>query len=74
MFGYKDVKVDDELIRETSKNFYNNMPITIAYPIAVFFWERSPILTEKKTSLMTEANKKIKEVKMGLEADGVGGV
>ncbi len=75
MFGYKDVKVDGELIRETSNNFYNNMPITIAYPIAVFFYQRSPILTETiKTSLMTEANKKIKEVKMDLAADGVGGV
>lgn len=74
MFGYKDVKVDGELIRETSKNFYNNMPITIAYPIAVFFWERSPILTETiKTSLMSESEKIIKEVKTDLATDGVGG-
>ena len=75
MFGFRDVKVDTDLIRETAKNFYDNMPITIAYPIAVFFYQRFPNLTETiKTSLMEEANKRIKEVKMDLEADGVGGV
>lgn len=74
LFGFKNVKMDGELIRETANNFYNNMPITIAYPIGVFFWERYPILTETiKTSLMSESEKIIKEVKTDLATDGVGG-
>jgi len=62
MFGYKDAEVDGEVIRQTAENFYNNMPITIAYPIGVFFYNRLPTLTKViKTSLMETANKKIKE-------------
>jgi hypothetical protein len=60
MFGYKDAEVDGELIKQTADNFFNNMPITIAYPIGVFFYNHLPTLTETiKTSLMEVANKKI---------------
>ena len=73
MFGFKTMDVDGEKIRETADNFYKNMPITIAYPIGVFFYQRSPNLMEAiKTSLMAEANKKIEEVKADLARDGVG--
>ena len=75
LFGFKSVDIDGDLIRETANNFYNNMPITIAYPIGVFFYQRYPTLTETiKTSLMEEAEKKIKEVKTDLQKAGVGGV
>ena len=75
LFGFKSVNIDGDLIRETANNFYNNMPITIAYPIGVFFYQRYPTLTETiKTSLMEEAEKKIKEVKTDLQKAGVGGV
>ena len=58
LFGFKSVDIDGDLIRETANNFYNNMPITIAYPIGVFFYQRYPTLTKTiKTSLMKEANK-----------------
>ena len=73
MFGFKSVEVDGEMIRQNADNFYKNMPITIAYPIGVFFYQRYPNLTQViKTSLMEEANKKIKEVKTDLMRDGVG--
>ena len=73
MFGFKTMDIDGEKIRETADNFYKNMPITIAYPIGVFFYQRSPNLMEAiKTSLMAEANKKIEEVKADLARDGVG--
>ena len=75
LFGFKSVNIDGDLIRETANNFYNNMPITIAYPIGVFFYQRYPTLTETiKTSLMEEAEKKIKEVKTDLQKAGAGGV
>lgn len=62
MFGYKDAEVDGEVIRQTAENFYNNMPITIAYPIGVFFYNHLPNLTKViKTSLMETADKKIKQ-------------
>ena len=73
MFGFKSMDIDGESIRQTADNFYKNMPITIAYPIGVFFYQRLPNLTEViKTSLMAEANKKIEEVKADLARDGVG--
>jgi len=64
MFGFKDAEVDSEVIRETAENFYKNMPITIAYPIGVFFYNHLPNLTQDiKTSLIQTAKKKIQEAK-----------
>ncbi len=37
LFGWKHIKVDSEILRKTADNFLNNMPMTIAYPIGVFF-------------------------------------
>lgn len=37
IFGWKHIKVDSEILRKTADNFLNNMPMTIAYPIGVFF-------------------------------------
>ena len=52
------------------------MPITIAYPICVFFYNHLPHLTEViKTSLMETANKKISQVlaEIALQTTGAGG-
>lgn len=75
MFGFKNAEVDGEVIRQTAENFYNNMPITIAYPIGVFFYNHLPHLTEViKTSLMETANKKINQAQeIALQTTGAGG-
>ncbi len=64
LFGWKHIKVDSEILRKTADNFLNNMPITIAYPIGVFFYNHLPNLTQDiKTSLIQTAKKKIQEAK-----------
>ena len=77
VFGWKHIKVDSELLRETSDNFLNNMPITIAYPIGVFFYSHSEYLTKIiKTSLTDLAEKMTKEAKVELDLlkSGGGGI
>jgi len=60
-WGYKYIDVDTELINKTADNFYRNMPITIAYPIAVFFSLNLETLTQViKTSLESLIEKKAK--------------
>jgi len=77
VFGWKHIKVDSELLRETSDNFLNNMPITIAYPIGVFFYSHSEYLTKIiETSLTDLAKKMTKEAKVELDLlkSGGGGI
>lgn len=58
---WTDIKVDGELVRSTVDNFHKNMPITIAYPIGVFFYHHWTSLTKDiKTSLMRKAEKELK--------------
>ncbi len=76
IFGWKHIKVDSEILRKTADNFLNNMPMTIAYPIGVFFYTHSEDLTKAiKTCLIQEAEKMTKEAKqeMDLVNDGDGG-
>ncbi len=76
LFGWKHIKVDSEILRKTADNFLNNMPMTIAYPIGVFFYTHSEDLTKAiKTCLIQEAEKMTKEAKqeMDLVNDGDGG-
>ncbi len=76
IFGWKHIKVDSEILRKTADNFLNNMPMTIAYPIGVFFYTHSEDLTKAiKTCLMEGAKKMTKEAKQELDLvrDGVGG-
>ena len=75
MFGFKDAEIDSEVLRQTADNFYKNMPITIAYPIGVFFYQHYPSLMETiKTSLMQTAQMKIKKAQeIALEVGGAGG-
>ncbi len=76
LFGWKHIKVDSEILRKTADNFLNNMPMTIAYPIGVFFYTHSEDLTKAiKTSLMVEAERIAREAKQELDLvkDGDGG-
>lgn len=76
IFGWKHIKVDSEILRKTADNFLNNMPMTIAYPIGVFFYTHSEDLTKAiKTCLIQEAEKMTNEAKqeMDLVNDGDGG-
>ena len=75
-FMWHNIKMDAELIRETQQNFFDNMPMTIAYPIGVFFYPHSETLTEIiKTCLMEEAErlKREAETEITLIKDGDGG-
>ena len=76
LFGWKHIKVDSEILRKTADNFLNNMPMTIAYPIGVFFYTHSEDLTKAiKICLMEGAKKMTKEAKQELDLvrGGVGG-
>ncbi len=74
---WREKDMNGELIRNTAKNFYENMPMTIAYPIGIFFYNHLKNLTEDiKTSLILQTTKVIKEMKPGvldLQKDGDGG-
>ena len=64
---WKPIKMDGEMIRETSNNFYQNMSIADAYPVIVFFCSRYPELMRViKTSLNKKAEDLIAEVKKEL--------
>tara|TARA_R110002020_G_scaffold283989_1_gene499622 strand:+ start:132 stop:353 length:222 start_codon:yes stop_codon:yes gene_type:complete len=69
----EDVKVTGEVVRETADNFLENMPISIAYPIGVFFYNHLPNLTKDiKTSLIAKAKRIMKESKEELDSLSVG--
>jgi hypothetical protein len=78
ILGIKEIKVTSEDVRNNADNFFNNMSISIAYPIAVFFCNHYPDLIKViKTSLiqMAQKNKKTAEMmlkKEGLMSHGVG--
>ena len=73
---WRYIDVDGEVLRKTADNFFNNMPITIAYPIGVFFYNHFQSLTQDiRISLMEKATKMMKEAsqEMDLVRDGDGG-
>ena len=73
---WREIDVDGDLLRKTADNFFNNMPITIAYPIGVFFYNHFQSLTvDIRTSLIRKASKIVREVKeeMASTKDGDGG-
>lgn len=73
IFGWKHIKVDSEILRKTADNFLNNMPMTIAYPIGVFFYTHSEDLTKAiKTCLIQGAEKMTKEAKQELDLVNAG--
>ena len=64
---WKPIKMDGEMIRKTSNNFYQNMSIADAYPVIVFFCSHYPELMKViKTSLNERAEGLIEEVKKEL--------
>ena len=74
-WGYKVKPITSEVVQETAKNFYENMPITDAQPIAVFFYRNLPILTKTiKTFMEQMAEKEMREgEKMLKKLQTVGG-
>ena len=76
-FRWQNVKIDGEVVRETADNFLKNMPITIAYPIGVFFYNHLQTLMEDtKTYLIQKASQSVKEAKKEIQDfqnAGVGG-
>jgi hypothetical protein len=73
---WREIDVDGEVLRKTADNFFKNMPITIAYPIGVFFYNHFQSLTQDiRISLMEKATKMMKEAsqEMDLVRDGDGG-
>ena len=73
---WREIDVDGEVLRKTADNFFKNMPITIAYPIGVFFYNHFQSLTQDiRISLMEKATKMMKEAsqEMDLVKDGDGG-
>ena len=73
---WREIDVDGEVLRKTADNFFNNMPITIAYPIGVFFYNHFQTLTQDiRISLMEKATEMMKEAsqEMDLVKDGDGG-
>ena len=71
-FKWKPVKMDNSLIYKTQDNLLKNMSISLAYPIAFFFYTRYPSLMQTiKTFLVQEAVVKMKEAKT-LLVDGDG--
>ena len=72
-FRWRDVKVTGEVVRETADNFLENMPISIAYPIGIFFYNHLATLTRDiKTSLIAKAKRIMKESKAELDSLSVG--
>jgi len=66
---WRDVEMNGEVIRETAENFYKNMPITIAYPIGVFFYHHLANSTQDiKTFLIQKAQKKVNQAKQEMKA------
>jgi hypothetical protein len=73
---WREIDVDGEVLRKTADNFFKNMPITIAYPIGVFFYNHFQTLTQDiRISLMEKATEMMKEAsqEMDLVRDGDGG-
>ena len=56
-FKWQNVKIDGEVIRHTADNFYKNMPITIAYPIGVFFLQSLTELNGRYKNLFDAESK-----------------
>ena len=71
---FKPIEVTGEIIRETVDNFYKNMPITIAYPIGIFFYHHCPtLMKDTRISLIQRANQEIGKATQILVNDGDGG-
>ena len=46
--------ITSQVVQDTAQNFYENMPITDAQPIAVFFYRNLPSLTKTIRTFMEQ--------------------
>ena len=66
-WGYKMKPITSQVVQDTAQNFYENMPITDAQPIAVFFYRNLPILTKTiKTFMVQMAERETKKAEKEL--------
>lgn len=75
-WGYKRGEYDGSKIEVTRKLIKDKMPISLAFPIAVFFWnlwqESTKNIQDFGSSQLTKAEDLIKEVGKDLEGFGAG--
>ena len=74
---WRYIDIDGEILRKTADNFFNNMPITIAYPIGVFFYNHFQSLTQDiRISLIQKAVEMTRQAteEKDLVRDGDGGM
>ena len=75
-WGYKRGEYDGSKIETTRKLIKDKMPISLAFPIAVFFWnlwqESTKNIQDFGNNQLTKAEDLIKEVEKDLEGFGAG--
>jgi len=79
---YKRIAIEPSYYKKVANDFYNYLPMSIAYPIGVFFWNLSDSLTKiiqdslksKLKEKMTEAEEIQAEVMKDFLKDGDGGL
>jgi hypothetical protein len=79
---YKRIAIEPSYYKKVAQDFYHHLPMSIAYPIGVFFWNLSDSLTKiiqdslksKLAEKMTEAEEIQAEVMRDFLKDGDGGL
>jgi hypothetical protein len=73
---WKEIEIEPAYYQETSKLFYNHLPMSVAYPIALFFYNLSSslmkVIQDYSNKKLTEAEKIKEEVMMDFLKDGDG--
>ena len=73
---WKEIEIEPAYYQETSKPFYNHLPMSVAYPIALFFYNLSSslmkVIQDYSNKKLTEAEKIKEEVMMDFLKDGDG--
>lgn len=74
-WGYKVKPITNKVVQDTAKNFYENMPITDAQPIAVFFYQNLPSLMKTiRTFMLQMAETEMKKTRKILKKQKTVGV
>ena len=79
---WRRTAIEPSYYKKVAQDFYNHLPMSIAYPIGVFFWNLSESLIKvmqdslklKMSEKMTEAEEIQAEVMMDFLSDGDGGL
>jgi len=73
---YERQEIDSSYFSDTSKLFYEKLPVSIAYPLGVFFCNLSqdlmPIIQGYSKRKLTKANSIMEEVQKDISKDGDG--